>query len=538
MQIHELNTINRKPVATDYLAIDTGSDTAKISAKNLILQPLDENNSPSYGAAGQLLRSKGNGETEWVNAGLPTDAQTAQAISDWLAAHPEATTTVQDGSITEAKLDADLKNKTLNFYVTPEEYGAVGDGSTDDTAAIQAAVDAASVNWGGVVQFGSKAYKCEGLTPKNNVTLRGTNGTVLALSQTPTNHLIYYRSDTVLKNFNIENIKFDGRGQTSYDIIHIEKITDVVAYIWDESYVDKCWLLQGKTGVLCTVPGNVKISNCIIQSNDVGLEQTYEHFHIVNTTFWGNRIGAKIHKANHFTWLNAVFAHNTEYGVYTDEASFESVLNCCSFIDNVVNFRGPVHAYRFIGCRFITAQYGLLLEGNATVFTNVITGCYFAGLTVAAIKNSDINDYNILIANNVFSANEKDIENYGNDMNINGNTFIVTETVAIDIAGSQSVGLQILNNHIRNASAKTLNAYPAIRLHSEAINAALIAGNMIRNDGSGRASYAVSMDNTYNSLSDILIANNVARNMKTAGYRLRNVGTITQVNNIGTVESF
>lgn len=463
----------------------------------------------------------------------------ADAVNDWLEAHPEATTTVQDGAVTEAKLATDLKKKIFNYYVTPEGFGAVGDGSTDDTAAIQAAIDdAASANWGGVVQFSNKAYKCENLTPKNNVTLRGTNGTVLALPQTPSSHLINYNSDTVLKRFNIENICFDGRGSTTYDLVHIEKLTDVVEYIWDESYVDKCWLLQGRVGLYCTVPGNVKVTNCIIQSNDIGLEQTYEHFHIVNTTFWGNRIGAKIHKANHFTWVNAVFAHNTEYGVYSDEASFESVLNCCSFIDNVVNFRAPVHAYRFIGCRFINAQYGLLLEGNATVFTNVITGCYFSGLTVAAIKNSSINDYNMLIANNVFNANEKDIENFGNDMSINGNTFIVTKTVAIDIAGSKSVGLQIMNNHIMNCSAKTLNAYPGIRLHSEVINAALIVGNMVRNDGGGRTSYAISMDNTYTSLSDILIANNVARNMKTAGYRIRNNGTITQANNIGTVEPF
>lgn len=37
---------------------------------------------------------------------------TAAAIATWLEAHPEATTTVQDGAITRAKLDADLQEKT------------------------------------------------------------------------------------------------------------------------------------------------------------------------------------------------------------------------------------------------------------------------------------------------------------------------------------------------------------------------------------------------------------------------------------------
>jgi hypothetical protein len=56
------------------------------------------------GTNGQLLRSLGDGNTEWVNAGLPTDAQTATAVSEWLDDHPEATTTVEDGAVTTEKL--------------------------------------------------------------------------------------------------------------------------------------------------------------------------------------------------------------------------------------------------------------------------------------------------------------------------------------------------------------------------------------------------------------------------------------------------
>ena len=38
----------------------------------------------------------------------PTDAQVESAVSDWLDDHPEATTTVEDGSITYAKLASAL----------------------------------------------------------------------------------------------------------------------------------------------------------------------------------------------------------------------------------------------------------------------------------------------------------------------------------------------------------------------------------------------------------------------------------------------
>lgn len=76
-----------------------------------VAQPLDGNNRPTNGTSGQSLRTKGDGTTEWADVGLPTDAQTAQAVSDWLDAHPEATTTVQDESITNAK----IQDKTIEF---------------------------------------------------------------------------------------------------------------------------------------------------------------------------------------------------------------------------------------------------------------------------------------------------------------------------------------------------------------------------------------------------------------------------------------
>lgn len=145
MQIHELNTLSGKPVDTDFLAIDTGFDTAKISAPKLlepkISRPLDEYNQYDNGQEGQALVSNGDGTAKWKSIAQPTDAQTAQAISDWLNAHPEAVTTVTDGSLTEAKFSNALKLTTIKDYVTPQMFGAVGDGSVDDTTAFQAAID-------------------------------------------------------------------------------------------------------------------------------------------------------------------------------------------------------------------------------------------------------------------------------------------------------------------------------------------------------------------------------------------------------------
>lgn len=62
------------------------------------------------GTSGQVLRTNGDGTTQWVAAGTPTDQQTSDAIAAWLAAHPEATTTVADGSIGMSKFTSELQD--------------------------------------------------------------------------------------------------------------------------------------------------------------------------------------------------------------------------------------------------------------------------------------------------------------------------------------------------------------------------------------------------------------------------------------------
>lgn len=92
-----------------YVTDDKRLDAAlndKADAAHTIPKPAEE------GTTGQILRIDEEGKPAWSNVGTPTEEQVGDAVDAWLTAHPEATTTVQDGSITEAKLDDDLKGKT------------------------------------------------------------------------------------------------------------------------------------------------------------------------------------------------------------------------------------------------------------------------------------------------------------------------------------------------------------------------------------------------------------------------------------------
>lgn len=74
------------------------------------------------------------------------DEDVPRYVDEWLDEHPEATTTVLDGSLTEAKFSDSLKLKTIKDYVTPKMFGAKCDGITDDTSAMQSCVSYAAEN--------------------------------------------------------------------------------------------------------------------------------------------------------------------------------------------------------------------------------------------------------------------------------------------------------------------------------------------------------------------------------------------------------
>ena len=151
---------------------------------------------PDFGEAGQMLTTKGNGQTQWEDAGRPTDEQTQNAINNWLDVHPEATTTVQDEAITrnklaqnlsdflpleynKAKFEKDGGSTTVWYSIIPSDYKPKLCLANDSVNTVETATENANRNHATIAINAGVFYTATGVTKgyliNDGVTLNETN---------------------------------------------------------------------------------------------------------------------------------------------------------------------------------------------------------------------------------------------------------------------------------------------------------------------------------------------------------------------------
>ena len=120
-------------------------------------------------------------------------APTQEAVNLWLNEHPEATTTVQDESITEEKINSSLKEWIREGTVNVKDFDAVGDGIADDTTAVQNAINASN---GQMVYFEDGVYLVGKLTIPENMYLRLAPTAVIKSKQMTINDYLFNESSS------------------------------------------------------------------------------------------------------------------------------------------------------------------------------------------------------------------------------------------------------------------------------------------------------------------------------------------------------
>ena len=172
------------------------------------------------------------------------------SIRAWLTEHPEATTTVQDGAITEEKINTEFLPYIKNDYVTPEMFGAIGDGVTDDAKAIQNTINYGSSNKVNI-EFGSKNYLCESsLTiPNGHTNIRGSDERRTILTFKGTDGIICEANKNGEKFFHMQNVMIKGNAGVGVKFVKMSH----------NALLERCIIIGFQTGLY--------LENCYI--NDI-----------------------------------------------------------------------------------------------------------------------------------------------------------------------------------------------------------------------------------------------------------------------------
>jgi parallel beta-helix repeat protein len=219
------------------------------------------------------------------------------------------------------------------------DFGAVGDGVTNDTAAIQAAINAANG-----VFFPSGDYLVNAqIDLKSDLLLFGEGGSkiVLAAGVTP-----YVLRGSATNNVTIRDLEIEGNGASGFSTVYITSATNVT--------VDNCKITKSGSNALFFVACLfAKVQNCILSNNFYyGLEfrdsvgckaianQCADNGDTGVATSGGGR-GIMLWRARGCYIAGNRFIDNTEYGfrIYSEAAdattSYNNVVTGNTFQNNI-----------------------------------------------------------------------------------------------------------------------------------------------------------------------------------------------------------
>lgn len=319
------------------------------------------------------------------------------------------------------------------YVVTDPKYGAVGDGTTDSKAAINAAITAANAAGGGVVLVPTSSSQfmiSGGITLLSNVTLRGMGKGAAGLKRTAggTSTTVIFAQNAT--NIAIENLKIDGQQATQSG----SPATVAVAFDGcSKVTVRGCRLDNMKTGIWINTSSDAS-SNVRILDNDFGTIVDYgvrcNNASISNVTIRGNTFESIVRGAL-----------QTPSAVMSNASNVQIVNNTVLASDD--------SAFCISG----TTAFNTLVQGNhcRTTLVCVYVG---SGARYARVIGNDLastSDFGVNVYNETGTSAEDEL-----DLVVAGNVIHDCGKSGVDIEGVSSVA--VTGNVIMRVGTVTASA--------------------------------------------------------------------------------
>lgn len=297
---------------------------------------------------------------------------------------------------------ADVKLK--GPWADVRAYGAAGDGVTDDSAAIQSAIDALGV--GGIVFFPKGTYMCNSLYADSGIIFLGTGwGSILKRNGDP---CIFYTNNA--DKVDIKNLTFDRNEATTTQSSSVGTVINSGGSgIWR---IDSCWFnyTSATEGTIFTVADTnsvsgslaLTISNCYMRNVIEGL-LTYG---VKEFQFTSNYIEGSVY--GNFIQISGLgTSGNSDYGRTT--ISGNTFIGCEAAAIYLYPYGNGV---AITGNTFVDNASSVRIKTDSSTPTNTRVLCNIA-FTGNSVYNSDFNVH-FEIANLV---------NNGEYLTVSGNTF-------------------------------------------------------------------------------------------------------------------
>ncbi len=327
------------------------------------------------------------------------------------------------GHVNEIRVVIDNMTRT-----NVKDYGAIGDGSTDDTTAIQSAITALSS--GGTVYFPPGNYYITAqLTLLSNIRVTGAKGATIkpVLTGKGASDNNIFRIAT-LSNIMIDHIKIDGAGTWT--------ATPFANPLGGGNSVG---FTNALLGAYITASSNIYIQNC---------------------EFTGLAVAISTATACSYLFINKNYVHGNGTSGFTIHTTDDSIITG----NNISNILGNMTAAGSTDTDNSKFADGILMADchEMNVTNNRIANCKRIGIVVEGLATDDCD--NIVISDNNIT---------------NMNTSRGTESnAAIWVEGGKTVqdGVLIENNHCDNTSAAA-GANSMIGIRGQA---SVVKGNTIR----------------------------------------------------------